>query len=1637
MNMISTEFPIEAEASSTQAAMVSKLVSVWEKKNSKAARAGGVSLMALSLAACGGEDDTPFTQADVTAAAAAATIQANAAATVAADEAAAAAIVSQALAVEAAEIVAAALDTTPFSAADVATAEAAALETGVVIGTAAGVASVDITSDNAAAVSLALRNEAIKAGVANTFDGQTDAALIAAIKTVDNAGLADAAVSALNLTGITTIASLNTAYTAAVAPSATTAYTLTAGTDALVHSTSANATFTGVLQANGLAGTTIAPGDVVTGGTGTGDKLTVSVAGDVGSADYTLAAVQTIGVENFFLSNFDTDGINDNIVDASLFNASMSTVGLASSSATGDTAFTGLKSLVGAEMRNGSADLTLTYNASVVSGAADTQTLTVSNISAGSFAAAGVETVAITTELAASTLTALTAAAATTVTIAGDQALTISGATTIKTIDASANTGGVTLLLGAASHTVTGTAVADSVDAGVNLTNADTLVGGAGSDTLTLSVGNATINKGTAAAKGELYTVSGFEVADIASTHDSATLNLTGTDITSVSAAANVKTVTFTGNANSQAATAVLFTLNGQSLSSTVVLTGNAAADVSSTNAAVTATINGLAGFTATSGATGAITVTATGGESVELLVTDQTGAIAAESDYKDVTVSNVGTQAINVYSADEVTVSLADASGAADTLNVNLATMASDTTFAKAVGDITANNIETINLDATGMGNGKATTVAALKGNAITKLNITGDSDVAITSFATTALMATVDGSTSSGDITLAAAPSALNQTISTGSGNDTITMGSLLTELDVLDAGGNNIPLNGTLVGSDKVTASGNHGTITDVSSLQIANAENIEIAIGALASTFIDAAGITGTSEIAFSNDNAGGTVTLTNLGANHTVGVGIGAVEFGRTTTSTLNMTMADSTGAADAISLNYSDTLNATNLQTLVVGATIETLNISASKTAQTSTITNTNMAAKNIVITDGLAGAVVALGTLNAATTNVDADAQLGSVTLTTAAAGAVTMTANGAATNASSITTGAGADTITIVGLSGTLAHTVNGNGGSDTLNITLSGLASDFTNVSAVETINITVGADTDVDFDDTTKDNGLNLATTVNILGGDSLSSFKVATALLTDDAAGTTMTLDASTFAGAIDIQVDSDAFDAELTIKGGALATDKVNTIIAGIDNKVASMTGVETLKITSTNSDTAAKADLTNVTGLTTLEAIFDTGGAADQISVAGITAGTKIKTTMTETGDNLVLALTDSSGTSDSLTVQLTDGGINLDVLDFDAVGIENVAFTNIDTTHSTTVNLAGLTATGVAGTSTVTFAGAGATVLNGVNASTDTINASLATGGLTLLAAERTSDAKTITGGQGDDNLTMEAQSDVMTGGLNAASAAGDTLLIDFNGILGGVGVNLGAADQVTSLDSVSNVAVQSGFESVNAAGYLNFGASIVGSTGANTITGTGSTDSINAGGGIDTVISTVGNDIVTLGTGADVVQINTVGAFNDGHKMIVKDFTTGTDKVDLNVTLVSDDGTTVAAGAAGAYLVHTGGAAADTLFQVGGAGDGKDVIFELSNANEVFNGNFVTMTATQIAAAFILEIDATTNFTTASTGEIAVIFYDNQASANAALMYIDQDGTEGTQVVGEVTTMAVFEGVGTDALVAADFI
>jgi hypothetical protein len=1231
-------------------------------------------------------------------------------------------------------------------------------------------------------------------------------------------------------------------------------------------------TFNGVLVGASAVGTTIQPGDSIKGGAGT-DTLAVSVSGAISATDttdYTLQAVSTEGIEKVLYSNFNTDTNDHHVLDASLMTG-VATLGLSASSAEGDLSVTGLKNLVDAEMRNGNADLTLTYNAAASAGTTTVQNLTVSAVSAGSFSASGSETIAVTGELAKSTLTDISGSTLNKITFSGDVGLTVTNALTEKTIDASGSTAGVTLELGAnAAHVVTGSSGNDTFNSRATISSADTVTGGDGDDVLKVQVGG-TLNKGTATAKGELYNVSGFETLDVDATNDAAIVNAKDVGSPTIKLAANTKTITISSTGDGSDADVWTTTINGTDyVAAAVAGAGNQAADEAEAALAIATVLNASSKFTA-SASTDTVTVTADSGEVLDITAVndsvatdDGTGAV---SDYFDVSVTNIGTETIDLFSGDHVTLALADASGSTDVLNLNIKTLTADRAISEQFGDITASNIETINLDVTGMKDGNTKTIDLIAANLASTLNITGDSDTIITAVTGSTKLANINAGTFTGDLSIPEVPAALASTITTGTGNDTLVMAGRLGATDTIDMGGNSLVAGSALTGSDKLTLTGNQGTVVADAALNIANVEKYEQTIGAAASTYIDGTNLTNIGSLAFANDTNGGTVKLTNLPAGQKIGLGVGTTELGKTATVTLNVALADSTGTEDSFSLDYTDSALEANSVTLVSSG-IETMSVSAGKAGSgvTSTLVNTSNAVSTINVSGGLlAGTgLLALGTLNKATTVVNAAAALTKISVDTATTSAATVTAIGGYLQ--NITTGTGSDTITLTSNTGTNAHTINGVSGSgDTLNLTANNAATDFTNVSNIDTINITVAGAVAAGVNNGTKDNGLNTASVVNILGGDSLSSFTLVTGGLDDDALGTNMKFDASTFGGKIDIAVLGDAFDAELSILGGASATDKVTVAAStATDNKIALMSGVETLVLNSTDTDTDLDFDLTNVTGLKTVDTVF-AGGTADQIEIKKLPASvTKVKTTSVTTLDDLTIGLASSTGSTDALTVEITAQGTG-HVLDLNAAGIETLNLTQKDADGGG-VNLAGVTAT-TGSTTTVNISGTGPIPLKSLSTSIKTI-ASSGTGALTVAVADRPATALTITGGLGNDVLSMEHAGDVLDGGLGT-----DSLDIDIAGILGGIQIDLGAADQITTVDGVSNAGVQTGFESIDVSGYTGFGAIIDGrnsTTIIDTVTGTGSSDRITLKKGNDVLTATDGNDVIDLGAGNDEISI-----------------------------------------------------------------------------------------------------------------------------------------------------------------------
>lgn len=340
-------------------------------------------------------------------------------------------------------------------------------------------------------------------------------------------------------------------------------------------------------------GTTLNGGDNLVG-RGGNDTLTLSVSG-ASTAAQSITSVTLDGIETVTISNFDSNAndAEDTTINGITFTG-VTAVNLAGSSTTGDTLVTNLSGIASAGMSNGAGDLNVTYQATAVSGSADTQALAINGTTAGSFTADnGIETLAVTVAGANATITDLVGGTNTsTMTIGAGVNLTVSNALEAFTsIDATGSTGNISV---AADNTtdrdlaITMGAGDDTLNMGSRLTNADTLAGGDGTDTLVVS-DNSDITDLTSANN-----VSGFETIRL--TEASAAANFDDlTGYTTIDIRGNGMTTS-----NVAEGTALLFSDNATGTSTHGVLN---AANAGTTNA-VTVTLDNTTASTDTDVAT-------------------------------------------------------------------------------------------------------------------------------------------------------------------------------------------------------------------------------------------------------------------------------------------------------------------------------------------------------------------------------------------------------------------------------------------------------------------------------------------------------------------------------------------------------------------------------------------------------------------------------------------------------------------------------------------------------------------------------------------------------------------------------------------------------------------------------------------------------------------------------------------------------------------------------------------------------------------------------------------------------------------------------------------------------------------------
>ncbi|CAB1371014.1 conserved protein of unknown function [Denitratisoma oestradiolicum] len=422
-------------------------------------------------------------------------------------------------------------------------------------------------------------------------------------------------------------------------------------------------------------------------------------------------------------------------------------------------------------------------------------------------------------------LTGSTLAVLATVTVSGSAGLTLDGdeADTITSINTSATTGTVTATVNPGTATYTGGAGVDNVTTVTTTTptkaislgggddkltlasgttaSTSTLSGGDGTDTLVMVAADAATATASATFEAQIDGFEKLSVGAVTATQ-SKTVNLANLDdISYVISAGGPGTAQVDkidlGVTTAEAGDKFTVTINGYSVSYTTT-----AADTTTTliAAGIISAINNDAILgnmvTAAAGAAGILNITS---DSAGIALTTTTsvvdantidavatkGAVTGNTAAGALTLSNVANAAtLMLTGTGDSTVTLTDATGSSDSLNIILSGDATVTG-----GKVTAASIESINITADDSG----TTINAdhtltLVATSATTLTIDGDADLILFNTGNTALK-TINAGSMTGALTVQAAGT-VAETITGGSGADTL-KASTGTVADVLIGG------------------------------------------------------------------------------------------------------------------------------------------------------------------------------------------------------------------------------------------------------------------------------------------------------------------------------------------------------------------------------------------------------------------------------------------------------------------------------------------------------------------------------------------------------------------------------------------------------------------------------------------------------------------------------------------------------------------------------------------------------------------------------------------------------------------------------------------------------------------------------
>jgi len=442
------------------------------------------------------------------------------------------------------------------------------------------------------------------------------------------------------------------------------------------------------------------------------------------------------------------------------------------------------------------------------------------------------------------------------------------------------------------------------------------------------------------------------------------------------------------------------------------------------------------------------------------------------------------------------------------------------------------------------------------------------------------------------------------------------------------------------------------------------------------------------------------------------------------------------------------------------------------------------------------------------------------------------------------------------------------------------ETVNIVSSGSANniDLGGTALAGTTKVVVTGDQDLNFNDT--DGTANAMAAIKTFDASAL------TGALTADLTSVTASTNVTITSGSGDDKVTMDDFTKDDSVDLGA-GSDKLTISIADAttNTKAASLANIETIAfLLDTDKDNADEDNALNLSGATSLTTI-EVGKATHATSVLTLNKLASSVTTLNLNGNgvtvdqdinDVVFKLETTTGTSDSLTVNVTNKdtngnlinstkGIQLDT-DFTANGIESITI-NTDKLHPDT-------------------------------------DANTQDGGLAMtLSADKVS------------TLTISSETLI---NLSSGTLDDSIRTVDASGANGGILIDADTAadaDNGTTADKALSITTGDGVDTIT-----NFLGSVVTTitTGAgnDTISSKAATDytktvTIDAGAGNDSIDLSADTGIdatgailkkITLGDGVDTIKIASgATAATTQNGIIISDFTAGSggDKIDLSTT------------------------------------------------------------------------------------------------------------------------------------------